>query len=141
VTALLRAPIDDELPRATFRVAHGVGNVERLQKARGLCAWVVARFLLPSGKGLDVGEEGLALRRGRPESVVAGPQQGDQLVEVPIEAWLLRAGRHAPHRALRDQVRQGEVDKELEKRGHAFVRYADDCAPRRRRREASRMAA
>jgi len=30
-----------------------------------------------------------------------------------------------------------EVDKELEKRGHAFVRYADDCAPRRRRKERS----
>ena len=25
-----------------------------------------------------------------------------------------------------------EVDKELERRGHCFVRYADDCAPRRR---------
>ncbi|MCP2223108.1 retron-type reverse transcriptase [Bradyrhizobium elkanii] len=24
------------------------------------------------------------------------------------------------------------LDKELEKRGHRFVRYADDCAPRRR---------
>ena len=29
-----------------------------------------------------------------------------------------------------------EVDKELEARGHAFCRYADDCAPRRREREA-----
>ena len=29
-----------------------------------------------------------------------------------------------------------EVDKELERRGHTFVRYADDCAPRRRGREA-----
>jgi RNA-directed DNA polymerase len=28
-----------------------------------------------------------------------------------------------------------EVDKELGKRGHAFVRYADDCAPRRCGRE------
>jgi RNA-directed DNA polymerase len=27
------------------------------------------------------------------------------------------------------------LDKELEKRGHCFVRYADDCAPRRRRKE------
>jgi len=25
-----------------------------------------------------------------------------------------------------------EVDKELERRGHAFIRYADDCAPRKR---------
>jgi RNA-directed DNA polymerase len=24
-----------------------------------------------------------------------------------------------------------DLDKELEKRGHKFVRYADDCAPRR----------
>ena len=29
-----------------------------------------------------------------------------------------------------------DLDKELEKRGHRFVRYADDCAPRRRRKEA-----
>jgi RNA-directed DNA polymerase len=29
-----------------------------------------------------------------------------------------------------------EVDHELERRGHAFVRYADDCAPRRRGEEA-----
>jgi group II intron reverse transcriptase/maturase len=29
-----------------------------------------------------------------------------------------------------------ELDKELEKRGHNFYRYADDCAPRRRRKEA-----
>jgi RNA-directed DNA polymerase len=27
------------------------------------------------------------------------------------------------------------LDKELEKRGHRFVRYADDCAPRRREKE------
>ena len=29
-----------------------------------------------------------------------------------------------------------ELDKELEKRGHKFVRYADDCAPRRYRNAA-----
>jgi RNA-directed DNA polymerase len=28
------------------------------------------------------------------------------------------------------------LDRELEKRGHCFARYADDCAPRRRRKEA-----
>jgi len=30
-----------------------------------------------------------------------------------------------------------ELDRELEQRGHRFVRYADDCAPRRRREEAA----
>jgi RNA-directed DNA polymerase len=29
------------------------------------------------------------------------------------------------------------LDKELERRGHRFVRYADDCAPRRRGKEAA----
>ena len=29
-----------------------------------------------------------------------------------------------------------ELDRELERRGHRFVRYADDCAPRRREEEA-----
>lgn len=29
-------------------------------------------------------------------------------------------------------VMLNELDKELERRGHKFVRYADDCAPRRR---------
>ena len=32
------------------------------------------------------------------------------------------------------------LDGELERRGHRFVRYADDCAPRRRRREAAMAA-
>jgi RNA-directed DNA polymerase len=29
-----------------------------------------------------------------------------------------------------------ELDRELERRGLRFARYADDCAPRRRRKEA-----
>jgi len=28
-----------------------------------------------------------------------------------------------------------ELDRELERRGHHFLRYADDCAPRRRGEE------
>jgi len=28
-----------------------------------------------------------------------------------------------------------ELDRELERRGHRFVRYADDCAPRAQRPE------
>ncbi len=28
-----------------------------------------------------------------------------------------------------------ELDRKLARRGHRFVRYADDCAPRRRREE------
>lgn len=33
---------------------------------------------------------------------------------------------------LLSNVMLNEMDKELERRGHRFVRYADDCAPRRR---------
>ena len=31
-----------------------------------------------------------------------------------------------------------DLDRELARRGHRFVRYADDCAPRRRREEAGK---
>jgi retron-type reverse transcriptase len=37
-----------------------------------------------------------------------------------------------PLSPLLGNVLLDEVDRELERRGHRFVRYADDCAPRRR---------
>ena len=33
---------------------------------------------------------------------------------------------------LLSNIMLNELDKELTRRGHRFVRYADDCAPRRR---------
>ena len=41
-----------------------------------------------------------------------------------------------PLSPLLSNVLLDELDKELERRGHRFVRYADDCAPRRREEEA-----
>lgn len=41
-----------------------------------------------------------------------------------------------PLSPLLSNVLLDELDKELERRGHRFARYADDCAPRRRGREA-----
>jgi len=38
-----------------------------------------------------------------------------------------------PLSPLLSNVLLDDLDKELEKRGHTFCRYADDCAPRRRR--------
>ena len=70
-----------------------------------------------------------------------------RLIRRYLEAGILAEGmateRHegtpqgGPLSPLLANVLLGEVDKELEKRGHAFVRYADDCAPRRRRKERS----
>ncbi len=45
-----------------------------------------------------------------------------------------------PLSPLLSNVLLDDLDKELEKRGHRFVRYADDCAPRGRVKEA-KMAA
>ena len=39
-----------------------------------------------------------------------------------------------PLSPLLSNVLLDELDRELERRGHRFVRYADDCAPRRRER-------
>jgi RNA-directed DNA polymerase len=41
-----------------------------------------------------------------------------------------------PLSPLLSNILLDDLDKELERRGHRFVRYADDCVPRRRRREA-----
>jgi len=41
-----------------------------------------------------------------------------------------------PLSPLLSNILLDELDKELERRGHRFVRYADDCAPRRRGKEA-----
>ena len=37
-----------------------------------------------------------------------------------------------PLSPLLSNIMLNELDKELERRGHRFVRYVDDCAPRRR---------
>jgi len=42
----------------------------------------------------------------------------------------------SPLSPLLSNIMLDELDKELERRGHRFVRYADDCVPRRRRKEA-----
>ena len=36
-----------------------------------------------------------------------------------------------PLSPLLSNIMLNDLDKELEQRGHKFVRYADDCAPRR----------
>jgi len=41
-----------------------------------------------------------------------------------------------PLSPLLSNILLDDLDKELERRGHAFVRYADDCAPRWREEEA-----
>ncbi len=42
-----------------------------------------------------------------------------------------------PLSPLLSNILLDDLDRELERRGHRFVRYADDCAPRRRKEEAS----
>lgn len=57
----------------------------------------------------------IAVDKGRPEKTRLGVPQGGPL--SPLLANILLDA----------------LDKELEKRGHKFVRYADDCAPRTHR--------
>lgn len=73
-----------------------------------------------------------------------------KLIRLYLEAGILVNGvkvdRHegtpqgGPLSPLLANVLLDEVDKELERRGHRFVRYADDCAPRRRERRADDLA-
>jgi RNA-directed DNA polymerase len=45
-----------------------------------------------------------------------------------------------PLSPLLSNILLDDLDKELERRGHCFCRYADDSAPRRRGREADMAA-
>lgn len=67
------------------------------------------RVLALIGKYLRAG----VVKEGRLEKTRKGVPQGGPL--SPLLANILL----------------DELDKELEKRGHKFVRYADDCVPRR----------
>ena len=45
-----------------------------------------------------------------------------------------------PLSPLLSNIMLDELDRELEKRGHKFCRYADDCAPRRRTYATNKVA-
>ena len=53
-----------------------------------------------------------------------------ELLVVPEEG----TPQGGPLSPLLSNIVLDELDRELEKRGLRFVRYADDCAPRRRER-------
>ncbi|MBU2691307.1 MAG: hypothetical protein KJ970_10295 [Candidatus Eisenbacteria bacterium] len=57
------------------------------------------------------------------------------LVGDVIQATEIGTPQGSPLSPLLANVLLDDLDKELEQRGHRFVRYADDRAPRRRRRE------
>lgn len=64
-----------------------------------------------------------------------------KLIRRYLQAGVLEEGLVKPNKEgtpqggplspLLSNIVLNELDKELEKRGHKFVRYADDCAPRK----------
>jgi RNA-directed DNA polymerase len=58
------------------------------------------------------------------------------LIDGLLEASLEGTPQGGPLSPLLSNLVLDELDRELERRGHRFVRYADDCAPRRREEEA-----
>jgi retron-type reverse transcriptase len=50
----------------------------------------------------------------------------------PVDEGTPQGGPLSP---LLSNLVLNDLDKELERRGHRFCRYADDCAPRRREEE------
>lgn len=68
-----------------------------------------------------------------------------QLIRRYLQAGMMAEGLTSPRTEgtpqggplspLLSNILLDDLDRELERRGHHFVRYADDCAPRRRREE------
>jgi RNA-directed DNA polymerase len=75
-----------------------------------------------------------------------GDKRRLRIVRRFLEAGMMQSGvciaRHegtpqgGPLSPLLANLVLDDLDKELERRGHCFCRYADDCAPRRRGEEA-----
>lgn len=59
-------------------------------------------------------------------------------LEIVTEEGTPQGGPLSP---LLSNVMLHELDKEIESRGHKFCRFADDCAPRKRRRTANSLKA
>nr|WP_105494480.1 reverse transcriptase domain-containing protein [Escherichia coli] len=65
-----------------------------------------------------------------------------RLIRRYLKAEIVRDGQRekrqedmpqgGPLSPLLSNILLDELDKELERRGHSFCRYADDCVPRRR---------
>ena len=60
--------------------------------------------------------------------------QAGIMADGVVEASRQGTPQGGPLSPLLSNIILDDLDKELEKRGNKFCRYADDCAPRRRER-------
>ena len=80
-------------------------------------------------KDILIGEDSIIIRHCIPVGLAAPPDSGPPTPGKPQggpggQSYLLRSGSVSP---LLANLLLDEVDRELERRGHRFVRYADDC--------------
>ena len=73
----------------------------------------------------------LLIRRYLQAGLMLGGMVSQQLKGTP---------QGGPLSPLLSNILLNDLDRELERRGHRFARYADDCAPRRRGKEAEEAA-
>lgn len=72
------------------------------------------------------------IKDGRVISLIHKYLQAGVVVKYKFEETPFGVPQGGPLSPLMSNVMLNELDKELERRGHRFVRYADDSAPRRR---------
>ena len=72
------------------------------------------------------------IKDGRVISLIHKYLNAGVLVKGMFERTEVGMPQGGPLSPLLSNIMLNKLDKELERRGHRFVRYADDCAPRRR---------
>lgn len=73
------------------------------------------------------------IKDGRVISLIHKYQRAGVIVRNRFEETQIGVAQGGPLSPILSNIMLNELDKELERRGHRFVRYADDSAPRRRR--------
>ena len=104
--------------------------------------WVVdidiTKFFDEVNHDILMGRMGQVIRDKRVLHLTGKYLRRGAMVEGVVTASEEGTPQGGPLSPLLSNILLDELDKELEARGHHFVRYADDCAPRRRRKEAAR---
>lgn len=80
------------------------------------------------------------IKDGRVTSLIHKYLRAGVIVRISFEETELGVPQGGPLSPILSNIMLNELDKELERRGHRFVRYADDSAPRRRRYATEQVA-
>jgi len=144
---VLQPMFEPTFSEASFGFRPGRNAHQALRRARQYVAsgkrWVVdmdlEKFFDRVNHDLLMGKLVAKIDDARVLTLIRRYLEAGMMAEGLVQPRTEGTPQGGPLSPLLSNVMLTELDRELERRGHAFCRYADDCAPRRRGKETSLM--